>query len=62
MLIVNEGGSATMVGASGDDRFVVFPGTQAKIMDFVAGAGHIDEILIYKNIFASFRRNSRRRV
>ena len=55
MLIVTDGGFATMVGAVGDDRFVVFPGTKAKIMDFTAGDGrHIDEILIYKNIFADY--------
>lgn len=53
MLIVN-GGFATMVGGSGDDRFVVFSGSHARITDFTAGAGYTDEILIYKNIFASF--------
>ncbi|WP_210488548.1 M10 family metallopeptidase [Microvirga antarctica] len=54
MLIVTDGGSATMTGGAGDDRFVVFPGTKAKILDFAAGAGTPDEIMIYKNIFASF--------
>ncbi|MET0745097.1 MAG: M10 family metallopeptidase [Microvirga sp.] len=54
MLIVNEGGGATMAGGAGDDRFVVFPGTHARILDFTAGSGPVDEILIYKNVFASF--------
>ena len=53
MLIVDSG-SATMMGGAGDDRFVVFPGTKATILDFTPGLGHVDEILIYKNVFASY--------
>ncbi|MFL5160932.1 MAG: hypothetical protein ACJ8CZ_00610, partial [Microvirga sp.] len=54
MLIVNEGGSATMMGGAGDDRFVVFPGTRAKILDFTAGPGQVDEIMMYKNVFTTY--------
>ena len=54
MIIVNEGGSATMVGGSGKDMFVVFPGTHAKILDFVAGPGVADQLFIYKNVFSTF--------